>query len=44
MIIYNGSIFSDNNSSLKVWTLKKHEILYPKGKRKDIMILDFLLL
>ena len=44
MITYDKSTFSANDSRRKVWTLEGREILWPKGRRKGIMISDFLLL
>lgn len=43
MITNDKSAFSANDGRQKVWTLDGHGILQPKGKRKRIMMLDFLL-
>ena len=43
MITHDESIFSANNSRRKIWTLDRHGILRPKGKRKIIMVLNFFL-
>ncbi len=43
MITYDESIFSANNGCRKIWTLDRHGILRPKGKRKEIMVSNFFL-
>ena len=43
IITHDESIFLANDSLQKVWTLKGHRILWPKGRGKDIIISDFLL-
>lgn len=42
MIVYNKSILFTNNKYKKVWTLNGQDILWPKNKKK-IMVLNFLL-
>ncbi len=43
MITYDKSIFSANDGCRKVWTWDGHGILWPKEKRKGIMMSDFFL-
>ena len=43
MIKYDKSTFSANDGCRKIWILNGQGILRPKGKRKEIMVLDFLL-
>ena len=43
MITHDESTFFINNWRKKVWTLNGQGILRPKGKRKGIMVSDFLL-
>ncbi len=43
MITHDESTFSANNCRRKIWTLDRHGILGPKGKRKEIMVSDFFL-
>lgn len=44
MITYDKSTFSANNNYQKIWILKNHAIFCPKGGKKSIMVLDFILL
>lgn len=44
MIIYDKNTFSVHDSWQNIWTLEGHKTLCLKSKKKDIMILDFLLL
>lgn len=41
MIIYNETIVLANNRYWRVWTLDSYRILQPKGKKRDIIVLDF---
>ena len=43
MITHDESTFSANDGRRRVWTLDGHGILRPKGRRKGIMVSDFLL-
>ena len=43
IITHDKSTFSANNSRRKVWTFKGHKMLCPKGKKRGIMLSDFLL-
>lgn len=44
MITYNKTTFLANNNYCKVCTLKRYRIFYPKRKKRNIIILDFLFL
>lgn len=44
MITHDESTFSANDSRRKIWTLEGHGIFRPKGRGRDIMASDFLLL
>lgn len=44
MIKYDESTFSAIDGRRKIWTLNGQGILRPKGKRREIMVSDFLLL
>lgn len=44
MITHDESTFSANDSRRKIWTLEGHGIFRPKGRRRDIMASDILLL
>lgn len=42
MITYDENTFSANNSYRKVWTFEGYGIFYLKGKKRDIIVSDFL--
>lgn len=42
MITYDESTFSASNSCQKIWTFENHAIFCPKGKKRGIMMSDFL--
>lgn len=43
LITYNKKNFLANNNQYQAWLNKSHVFLYSKKRKKDIIVLDFLL-